>query len=412
MSTIPIPGDFLPADYAGGSLANIPATVSALLEVPFSGLPALQEKYWSPVKGKTKRVILILLDSLGWELYQREHQKLDWFVNRLATEDKITTVFPSTTVAALSSLWTGHAPAQHGLVGLRLFFHHMGVLGQTISFGPAFSRMPGAMLDAGLDAQQFLAVPGFAEQLRAAGISSFSLKSHHIVRSALSLMHDRGITRQFGFHSLVDMFVQLCQLLEERAGQPMYAALYWPAIDTICHFRGPDHPAAGAELVASLNLLKSEVLDRLSPAARKETVFVITGDHGHVSTPYELAIPVQDHPVLEEMLLMRPAGEPRTPYLYARQGCQKAMADYLNDHLDQALVAYPASQVLSSGFLGPKPHAPDVARRLGDVVVMMRKGYTLLSRKEAAETDRFVGLHGGMTREEMEIPWLLLPADG
>jgi predicted AlkP superfamily pyrophosphatase or phosphodiesterase len=225
-------------------------------------------------------------------------------------------------------------------------------------------------------------------------------------------MHDRGITRQFGFHSQVDMLVQLRQLLEEGAGQPLYAALYWPAIDTICHFRGPDHPAVGAELMASLNLLKSEVLDQLSAAARKETAFIITGDHGHVATPPELAIPVQDHPVLEEMLLMRPAGEPRTAYLYARQGCQKAIVDYLNEHLSDALVAFPANQVLSSGLLGPKPHAPDVARRLGDVVVMMRKGYTLLSRKEAAETDRFIGLHGGMTIEEMEIPWLLLPADG
>lgn len=411
MSTIPIPGDFLPADYTGGSLANIPATVAALLEVPFSGLPPLREKYWTPIKGKTKRVILILLDSLGWELYQREYQKLDWFVSRLAVEDKITTVFPSTTVAALSSLWTGQAPAQHGLVGLRLFFHQMGVLAQTISFGPTFSRMPGALIDAGLDVEEFLAVPGFAEQLKAARINSYSLKSQYIVRSALSLMHDRGITRQFGFHSQVDMFVQLRRLLEEQAGKPMYAAVYWPAIDTICHFRGPDHPAAGAELVANLNLLKYEVLDRLSPAARKETVFVITGDHGHVATPANLAIPVQDHPVLEEMLLMRPAGEPRTAYLYARQGCQQAIVDYLNDHLHQALVAYPANQVLSSGLLGPKPHAPDVTRRLGDVVVMMRKGYTLLSRKEAAETERFIGLHGGMTTEEMEIPWLLLPTD-
>ena len=28
--------------------------------------------------------------------------------------------------------------------------------------------------------------------------------------------------------------------------------------------------------------------------------------------------------------------------------------------------------------------------------------------KEAAEKDRFLGLHGGMTAAEMEIPWIVL----
>jgi hypothetical protein len=136
---------------------------------------------------------------------------------------------------------------------------------------------------------------------------------------------------------------------------------------------------------------------------------MIIGDHGHVNTPANMAIPVQDHPALDEMLLMRPAGEPRTAYLYARQGRTQEIIDYLNSHLSDALVAFSVEEALSSGLLGPTPHARDVARRMGDVVVAMHEGYTLLSRKEAAETDRFIGLHGGMTATEMEIPWIVLP---
>lgn len=409
MSTLPIPDNFLFPDYRGGSLANIPATAAALLEVPFEGLPPLRESLWAPVKGRASRIIVLLLDSLGWEIYRRERARLGWLRSKLVVEDRITTVFPSTTVSALSSLSTGYAPAQHGLVGLRLFFHHFGVIGQTISFGPAYSRNPGALIEAGLDPETFLAVPSFNEQLAAAGLESHSFKSSYIVHSALSRMHERGVTEQHGFHSATDMVVRLRQLLEDRAGQSLYAKLYWPAIDTICHFRGPDHPAVGAELVNSLNILKEELLDQLSPAARKDTVIMITGDHGHVAAPADRIIKVEDHPALDEMLLMRPAGEPRTVYLYGRQGCQKAIVDYLNSHLNRALIAFPSKQVLSSGAFGPRPHAKETARRIGDVVVLMRDGYTLLSRKEAAETSRFVGLHGGMTRKEMTVPWLLLP---
>jgi hypothetical protein len=409
MSTLPIPEDFLFPEYRDGTLANLPATVAALLDVPFEGLPQLRKPLWSPVKGRTKRIIVLLLDSLGWEIYRREWDKLEWLRSRLVVEDKISTVFPSTTVAALSSLSTGYAPAQHGLVGLRLFFPHFGVIGQTISFGPAYRREPGALIEAGLDPEKFLAVPSFNEQLAAAGIESHSFKGSHIVHSALSIMHERGVTKKYGFFSAADMVVLLRQVLEERADKSLYAKLYWPAIDSICHFRGPDHPAVGAELVTSLKILKTELLDQLSPEVKKDTIIIITGDHGHVTSPADRSIKVEDHPALEEMLLMRPAGEPRTVYLYARQGCQQAIVDYLNTHLNHALVAFPANQVLSSGAFGPRPHAKETARRIGDVVVLMRDGYTLLSRKEAAETDRFIGLHGGMTRKEMIVPWLLLP---
>jgi len=408
MNRPPLPDSFVPPNYSGRSLANIPATVASLLDAPFQGLPPLQKELWSPLVGQAKRVIVLLLDSLGWEIYQREREKLEWLTSAAAVEAKITTVFPSTTVAALSSMWTGYAPAQHGMLGLRLFFPDFGLLAQMIGFGPTFAKFPGSMIDAGLDPLEFLAVPGFGEQLSAAGVSSHSFKGNPIVHSALSIMHDRGVTQQHGYHSVTDMFVQLRQLLESTAGSRLYANVYWPAIDTICHFRSPDHPAVGAEVVSTLNLLKSEVLDRLSPAARRDTVIIITGDHGHVNTPANMAIPVQEHPILDEMLLMRPAGEPRTAYLFARQGCAQAVIDYLNSTLSDALVAFSTGEALSSGLLGPAPHAPDIARRIGDVVVAMHDGYTLLSRKEAAESDRFIGLHGGMTAAEMEIPWIAL----
>jgi len=411
MINIPLPDSFVTPDYSGRSLANIPATVASLLDTPFVGLPPLQRELWSPLAGHTRRVIVLLLDSLGWEIYHRERTKLAWLTASAAVTSKITTVFPSTTVAALSSIWTGYSPAQHGLIGLRLFFPDFGLLGQTISFGPTFARFPGSMIAAGLDPRDFLAVPGFAEQLTSNGIASHSFKANTIVHSALSRMHDRGVTQQHSYYSLSDMFVQLRQMLESTAGSRLYAYAYWPAVDTICHFRGPDHPSVGAEVVSSLNLLKSELMDHLSVDARRDTVILITGDHGHVKTPPEMAIPVQDHPVLDEMLLMRPAGEPRTAYLYARQGRQEAIIDYLNDNLSHALVAFSAEQALSTGLFGPNPHAPDISRRTGDVVVAMRDGYTLLSRKEAAETDRFLGLHGGLTAAEMEIPWIVLPLD-
>ena len=120
MKTLNLPDEFVPPDYIGGSIANIPATVARLLQIPFDGLPPLREVMWMPFSDRVKRVVVLLVDSLGWDMYQRVKPDLDWLSSRVDIEARITSVFPSTTVAALSSLWTGYAPAQHGMVGLRL----------------------------------------------------------------------------------------------------------------------------------------------------------------------------------------------------------------------------------------------------------------------------------------------------
>jgi predicted AlkP superfamily pyrophosphatase or phosphodiesterase len=49
---------------------------------------------------------------------------------RTAVSHQLTSIFPSTTVAALSSFWTGAAPAQHGMMGLNIFFPQMAAAGR------------------------------------------------------------------------------------------------------------------------------------------------------------------------------------------------------------------------------------------------------------------------------------------
>lgn len=412
MAQTSLPEEFTPPDYRAGSLANIPSTIATLLGVPPAGLPPLREPLWRPLASGTKRVILLLIDSLGWEIFQSEQKAFQDLVPQAAVMGKITSVFPSTTVAALSSLWTGYAPAQHGLVGLRLFFPDQAVLGQMLRFSAGFAGPSGLLEDAGIDPESFLAVPGFGQHLAEHGLPSYAIKGRNILVSPLSEMLDRGVTVRSGILSSADLFVRLRQLLESTAGSPLYVHAYWPAVDTICHAYGPNHPSVGAELRTVIAQLGSELLDQLSPAARQDTVLLVTGDHGQIEAPAEQVINLDDHPQLKELLLMRPAGEPRTPYLYLRQGCQQAALTYLREHWPQALLAMPSAEALSRGLLGPKPHAPDVARRLGDLLLTMRKGYTLLTGLEAEKMDRMRGRHGGMTAAEMEIPWLGFRLDG
>jgi len=405
-----LPAEFTLPDYEGGSLANVPATIGRLLDAPVGGIPPLRPSLWQPLRG-AKRVVLLLIDSLGWQIFQREQEAFHELLPLTAVKGKITSVFPSTTVAALSSLWTGYAPAQHGLVGLRMFFPDQAVLGQILKFSSNFGGRPGLLADAGIDPEQLLVVPGLGQQLASYGVPVYSIKGHRILATPLSQMLDRGVETRKGIVSSADLFTQLRELLERTAGSPAYINAYWSAIDTICHAYGPSHPSVGAELRTLIFQLQTELLGQLSPAARRDTVLFITGDHGHVESPADQSINLDDHPDFKQMLLMRPAGEPRTPYLYVRQGHQQSAQEYVEEQWSEAMFAIRPAQALSSGLMGPEPHAPEVDRRLGDLVLTMRKEHVLLTGQETSKMAFMRGRHGGMTATEMEVPWIGLHLD-
>lgn len=397
---------FTRPDYAGRSIANIPAGIAALLGIPFAGLPALSDELWQPLGRDVQRVVLLLVDGFGWNLFERLQADLAWLTRRAVVRGRLTSIFPSTTVAALSSVWSGLAPAGHGLVGLNLLFPQFGTLGQMLKLSPLTVKQPDALLAAGLKPETFLAGRGLAEQFAESGVPTVAFKGLDIVDSALSKMHGRGVKQSVGVVTTADMFVLMRDLLEKTAGQPLYVSAYWPAVDMLSHIHGWDHPTVAAEVRAVFQLLEQELWRPLSAAGRAQTALLVVADHGQALTPADKFIFLDDHPALQEMLLLRPAGESRAPYFYARPGRQAEIMAYVQRHLSQAAVPISSAEALAAGLFGPPPFAPDTTVRLGDVVLLMREGYAFFDPAEREKATQMKSRHGGLAQAEMEVPWL------
>ncbi len=221
-------------------------------------------------------------------------------------------------------------------------------------------------------------------------------------------MHGRGVAQNHGVVTVTNMLIQMRRLLEATAGQPLYAAAYWPSVDTLSHDHGWDDEIVAGELRSIITELQRQLLEPLSDQARRGTALLIIADHGQVITPPSQAIYLEDHPQLQLMLLMKPAGEARVSYLYARHGQRSAVIAYINERLGQAMLAWPSAAVLDAGLLGPVPFAPDTADRLADVIVVSREGYALLHTRaeDAARAMSWRGRHGSLTAAEMFVPWL------
>ena len=82
-------------------------------------LEGKKEPNWIPEEVLASRqVVLFILDGLGWHQFMERISGLPTLSQ--FTGGPITTVAPSTTAAALTSITTGVPPGEHGLVGYRI----------------------------------------------------------------------------------------------------------------------------------------------------------------------------------------------------------------------------------------------------------------------------------------------------
>ncbi len=105
---------FIYPAYTGGSILSLPATIAqALSAEPFGAQPVLPELLVD-LPGDIRRVILVLVDALALHRLQRwmsDGTAPVW--QQLVQDGKLsalTSVVPSTTSTALTTLWTGKSP--------------------------------------------------------------------------------------------------------------------------------------------------------------------------------------------------------------------------------------------------------------------------------------------------------------
>jgi len=162
----------------------------------------------APLGEDVHQVILILMDGLAFHRLQRWMEDGSSPVWKLLHEHgvlaPITSVTPSTTTSALTTLWTGRSPKEHGIVGYELWLKEYGivtnmVLQSPMSYQHNGSSNDGSLSRAGFDPQEFLSLTTLGSHLRAHGVQGYAFQHYSILNSGLSRMLMNDVTlRGFG----------------------------------------------------------------------------------------------------------------------------------------------------------------------------------------------------------------------
>lgn len=401
---ITLPAEFVTPSYDGRGITNL----SASLVRHFGGAiatPGLDADLLDDLLAGAQRVVLLVVDAVGHDSLANALAEGGGLARLLPSGrlGELTSVFPSTTTAALTSLWTGVSPAEHGLLGYRQWLGEYGVRANMISFCPDGFEKHGRdqLLSGGLDPDTFLAVPSVAQRLSAVGVPTHNLIYGAFAKSGLSRLQARGVAETRGFVGLADLWPLLRAQMASCA-RGLFVA-YWHVADDLQHAYGPSSEALETELDLLGRAFERAFLDRLTPAEARDTLFLLTSDHGQMAARPERVVRLTEHPELAQLLAMPSTGDSRAAYLHCRQGCVAEATAYCREHLGEAFAVLDSSEALASGLFGPLPHAPRAAQRVGDLVLCGRGGYLYWDRPRDPDS---LGRHGGLAPEEQRVPLL------
>ncbi len=413
-----LPEAFLHPHYGGYSLANLPATIGRMLGVRLEGMaPPLPSDLWADLTAGVRRVVLVLLDAVGYHAFRRLADEEPAY-RRLVEAGRLfplTSVFPSTTVVALTSLWTGRTPLGHGFLGTRLLLSDQGVMTDMLALSPAAHKEEReVLLDWGWEPERFVTAPSLAALLARQGVQTTALIYYLYLEGGLSRIFLRDVTVRHGYVSLGDLWINLRRAVMEARDGPALIYAYWGVGDTLAHVYGPETEPWQAEMRLLGRALEEDFLAPLPARAREGTLLLVVADHGAVPTPPKQAVRLADHPALQEMLLLPPAGEPRAAYLYVRPDQADALRAYVAEHLADRFVLIETERAVEAGLFGPEAPSPVLRNRLGDFLLLARGDTHLVMRAQEGTRRKPVlrGHHGNLTPEEMLVPLLMVRLDG
>ena len=371
------------ADNGARLAAILPSGIAAVSKGIGAPLPAAVAHADLERLPAIRSFVLIVVDGLGYSnLAERKGHAptLSGLPRR-----RIETVAPSTTGAALTTITTGQLPGVHGLIGYKIRHPELGLVTTLRDWGgitePTEWQRATPLFSAAAEAGARAVVIGRPAHAQG-GLTSAILSG----------------AEYHGGQRIEDRFSIASQLLRE--GIPTVAYLYVDELDRAAHESGWQSDA----WVKRLEALDASLADLLRTLPSDVGV-AITADHGMVDVAAHQQVLLDADPAMLAGVA-EVGGEPRFRSFYLETGADadEVAARWAAAEGSRAWVATRA-EAIDSGVFGVVD--PDVAERLGDVIIAARKRVAYYSASDDSKSREMIGQHGSFSEEERGVPLIL-----
>lgn len=319
-----------------------------------------------------KNVVVMLFDGMGVDALEH-HLREDTFL-RSHYRAGISSVFPPTTTAAVTSIESGLTPTEHGWLGWSLYFSEI-------------DKIVNAFINTVKDKEEIAADYHVAERFIP-------------YKNIYDKINETGNAKAYSVsyfgtnkvNSYVEIFEEVIRLCKEEDKKYIYT--YWDQPDSIMHESGC-YSNAVTSCMEEINEKVEAMCKELS-----DTLVIITADHGHTNIEYKI---VSDYPNLLSMLVRPVAIENRATCFYVKDNVKDQFAEEFNKIFGDDFLLFTKHEIMEQKLFGDGEKHPKFEEFIGDFIAIAIADIGIAYNHESMQ---FVSHHAGLTENEMMVPFI------
>ena len=387
--------------YDSFSFSKIPGTILKLLGLDEEALP---QSCWIP--GPYEKVICILVDGFGWSFLEKYHAQYP-FLSRFFRQglvSKITSQFPSTTAAHITTLTTG---LEVGETGVFEWFYYEPRLDRMIApllYAFAGDKESGT-LQSVITPDKILPNKTIFQKLKQHGIRSHIFQHESIAHSVYSKTMFNG-GEMVAYRQISDCL----NSVKERLLQKGLFYIYYGDIDSEAHRHGMEAP----QTMSAIERCFTSLEQFFSSADLQNTAVILTADHGMMPIDPKTTIYLnREMPEIEKLLrvgrdnhALAPGGSCRDFFIYAKE--VNPMFELLHQKLEGKALVCKTEDLIEQQFFGSKPVSENFRKRVGNLIIFPYGNLSIWWYEKGRFEQKFYAMHGGLTKEELETIFLFI----
>lgn len=355
------------------------------VDTKHTSLSSLDKK----LKNKYRNIIFLILDGMG-ECILKEASIDGYFENNKI--DEVTSVYPSTTTAALTTYYAGKPPYETGWIAWSQYFKEYGRTIDMLSHKESYLKEDISKAKINVFDTVVNYIPVFQKIEQA----SPKVKAYEIMPTYADKKSKRSI-RADSIDEIIENIERLCETSGEK-----FIMAYSDNPDGLLHKYGTK-----AEEVKRFVKDTETKVKKLSEKLPENTLLIISADHGHkdIEKVYNLL----DYPEIQECLFMPISLESRVVGFWVKEDKKNEFEERFKNIFGQEFWLMTKQEFLDRNFLGKGEKHPKIDDFLGNYIALsigrsMIKIETFLIDGKPVKKST----HCGLSKEEMKVPVIII----
>ncbi len=353
------------------SIVGIPNSILKYFGIGyFNSTSKVLDKYLN--KYNPQNIIIILCDGMGFNFLKNNLSKKDFLLKN--TKKVISSVFPTTTTAATTSIITGLTPNQHCWLG---WDNYIKPINKVVTL----------YLNKEKDTDNT-----FDENI---GFKFFPYKTIFDIINQKTNTKATYLSPFTGtyYKDIDDMFNQIILLTQKHSHNFIYA--YYDNPDAIMHKYGVN----SIESINQLHLLNIKIEELTKKI--NNSIVIVTADHGLIDSSN---IYLEDYEEIFDCLLHTTSIDSRASMMFVKHEKKALFEKLFQNYFKKDFVLLSKEEIIQSSIFGIGKGHKLFKSCLGDYIAIAIKNKNIKYKRNGKE---LLANHAGLTKEEIYVPLII-----